>query len=151
MKVTGSHTVNKKDKQIQDLLEEKKRQLLVEVRRSMAANMDSDIRLTFEVLQDNADKSVDELLKHVAASITGSRSEMIDKIDEAIKRINAGTYGVCDECGCEIPVLRLKSVPFTLPCVDCQDEEDRQKKEKLNRVYRGIEPDKAGSFMYDEE
>ena len=149
--MTDSHTVKKKDKQIHDLLEEKKRQLLAEVRRSMAANMDADIRLTFEVLQDNADKSVDELIKHVNAFITGNRSEMIDKIDEAIKRINAGTYGICDECGCEIPALRLKSVPFTEYCVDCQDEEDRQKKEKSNRVYRGPEPDKAGSIMYDEE
>jgi DnaK suppressor protein len=49
------------------------------------------------------------------------RSRLRD-IDEALRRIEEGTYGICSECEEEIPVRRLNVVPFALLCVACQEK-----------------------------
>ena len=51
------------------------------------------------------------------------RSRLRD-IDEALRRIDDGTYGVCSECEEEIPVGRLNVLPFALLCVACQEERE---------------------------
>lgn len=43
----------------------------------------------------------------------------IEAIENALARIDAGTYGVCANCGQDIAVGRLKAVPFTHTCIDC--------------------------------
>ncbi len=43
-------------------------------------------------------------------------------IDAAIARLERGDYGICANCGEEIPLIRLKAVPFATYCVDCQHE-----------------------------
>ncbi len=45
-------------------------------------------------------------------------------IDAALDRARAGMYGVCEECGEEIPVGRLKAIPFAVCCVDCARERE---------------------------
>jgi DnaK suppressor protein len=45
----------------------------------------------------------------------------LQKIDEAIKRVDQGTYGICEECGRLIPQARLKIAPFTRHCVPCKN------------------------------
>lgn len=46
-------------------------------------------------------------------------------IDAALARWNAGTYGVCEDCGRPIPVGRLRVRPMTTRCVDCAQRADR--------------------------
>ncbi|MUJ20403.1 TraR/DksA family transcriptional regulator [Aliivibrio fischeri] len=46
-------------------------------------------------------------------------SAKASSIEFALQRIKNGTYGVCNTCGIDIPLLRLKVSPFALECVDC--------------------------------
>ena len=46
-------------------------------------------------------------------------------IREAMRRMDAGDYGVCADCGADIPVDRLRSQPLALCCVDCQRRRER--------------------------
>lgn len=48
-------------------------------------------------------------------------SRLLDLIEEATKRIDAGTFGVCLECGERVPRKRLELVPWTAYCVACQE------------------------------
>ncbi len=48
------------------------------------------------------------------------------EIDEAIERIEANTYGYCDECGVEIPFKRLQIVPETRFCIECERSIERE-------------------------
>jgi len=48
----------------------------------------------------------------------GTQQELLD-IDAALKRLKAGTYGTCIECGCEIPLARLQVKPEAATCVKC--------------------------------
>ena len=55
-----------------------------------------------------------------AANLTRNRARMI-AIEEALLRIDEGSYGRCEDCGEEISVGRLNAVPFALRCVECQE------------------------------
>ena len=55
-----------------------------------------------------------------------SCKKQLDQIDRALQMIKAGSYGICCCCHNEIGVARLRSVPFTSYCRDCQEELDSQ-------------------------
>lgn len=59
-------------------------------------------------------------------SINGARMPILEKclqkLDEAIAKIEEGTFGICTACGKQIPPERIESVPFTAQCVSCKKE-----------------------------
>lgn len=52
--------------------------------------------------------------------IMGIESTQIDQIEKALRQIQDGTYGVCEDCGGEIPLARLEALPFATQCVECK-------------------------------
>ena len=44
----------------------------------------------------------------------------IDQIDMALAKIDDGTYGVCEDCGGDIPLARLQALPFATQCIECK-------------------------------
>lgn len=54
--------------------------------------------------------------------------EKLRAIEDALERIEDGSFGICEECGCKIPVGRLKIMPFATVCVDCKSREEKQSK-----------------------
>lgn len=50
----------------------------------------------------------------------------LGQIDDAIEKIEDETYGICEECGCEIPKKRLNVLPFARCCIECQSDMERQ-------------------------
>jgi DnaK suppressor protein len=61
-------------------------------------------------------------------------------IDEALTRLNEGTYGICAECGVEISERRLEAVPFAKLCVECQAREELEKSKKKKSATRSSLP-----------
>ena len=59
----------------------------------------------------------DEVLQKIEESILVELSQ----VKNALRRLNAGEYGICEECGDEIAVGRLKAMPFATLCVDCAE------------------------------
>jgi DnaK suppressor protein len=53
---------------------------------------------------------------------------LLSKIDEAIARIDDGTYGVCEDCGEEIGLKRLEARPVTTLCIDCKTIQETREK-----------------------
>jgi DnaK suppressor protein len=72
------------------------------------------------------------------------------QIDDALARMSDGSYGVCDSCGLEIADERLRALPFTRLCRDCQQDQEREARSQRRfdegRTYR-----KLGSTDADEE
>ncbi|MBV5350084.1 TraR/DksA family transcriptional regulator, partial [bacterium] len=64
--------------------------------------------------------------------------EKVHSIDEALLRIAEGEYGICEECDEDIPLGRLKVLPFTRHCVKCKSD-----LEKFQAQTRRIEEDRA--------
>ena len=51
--------------------------------------------------------------------------EILQGIEDALERIEAGTYGTCDDCGQPIPERRLRAIPYTVVCIACEEERER--------------------------
>ena len=143
--------IDERNDQLRNLLISKKLELLAEVKKAMGDKLEEDVRMTFDLLKDNPDKSVDELLKHIDARIMGNKSEEIDDIDAALHKLDNGSYGVCEECGEDIPVKRLDAVPSASYCVSCQHDIDRQNKDETPRKERRCAPEKDDYFLSEKE
>jgi RNA polymerase-binding protein DksA len=71
--------------------------------------------------QHPADAATETFEKERDLSLRDSFRDTIGRIDEALGKIDRGTFGLCDRCGREIPARRLDAVPHAIYCVECQD------------------------------
>ena len=69
---------------------------------------------------DWIDQSSQESDLHVRLALKQTDSKLLRAIEEAIHRIEQGTYGICMECESEIAPARLEAVPWTRVCIDCK-------------------------------
>ena len=74
----------------------------------------------------------DEMDAARASAAVDAHANLIDRaesrlrlIDEALARVDNGTYGICADCGDEIGLQRLKVLPFAVRCVDCESRRSR--------------------------
>jgi RNA polymerase-binding transcription factor DksA len=75
-----------------------------------------------------ADAGSDAYEKDFALSLLSQEQDALYEIEEALKRIEAGTYGVCEMSGQPIPVNRLEAIPFARFTVDCQSRFEKENK-----------------------
>jgi RNA polymerase-binding transcription factor DksA len=60
----------------------------------------------------------------LGAGLLSISAHTVQSIEDALRRVKAGTYGRCDDCGGEIPVQRMRALPFAQTCVQCQERRD---------------------------
>ncbi len=75
---------------------------------------------------DPGDEGTTEDLRDFLHLMSDSKREQILEIDEALDRIQNGTYGICEECGGEIKIKRLEIQPYTRYCVSCKEEIEKR-------------------------
>jgi len=73
-----------------------------------------------------ADAGSDAYDRDFALSLLSKEQDALYEIEEALKRLDGGTYGVCEMCGKNIPQARLEALPFARFTVDCQSEYERE-------------------------
>ena len=94
--------------------------------------------------QHMADAGTDSFDRDFALSMVSSEQEALYEIDEAIRRIRNGSYGVCEITGKAISRDRLKAVPFTRYSVEGQTEVERGKKRTIQKAgIQGFDGDDA--------
>ena len=106
------------------ILQEEKRMLLDEAGRTVS-EMNSDITN----FPDPTDRATQESDRTFELRIRDRERRLINKIQEALARIDAGTFGICEVCEEDISEARLKARPVTTLCIDCKMEQE--KKERL--------------------
>ena len=65
-----------------------------------------------------ADTASETYERELDEGLEDDAREQLRQVDEALARLDAGTYGICSVCGKEIPVERLEAVPWTTLCID---------------------------------
>jgi RNA polymerase-binding protein DksA len=82
---------------------------------------------TQEIPSDNhpADVATITLDREIDYTLEENEERVMAAIDGALKRIDDGTYGICQTCGRPIAVERLEAVPYTTQCIDCKRREER--------------------------
>lgn len=118
---------------------ERLRKLLIQKREDIIREAKSEIRKfksgekkqLVETVMDDGDLSVVDLSEDISLKQLSTHRETLIKIDAALRKLEDGTYGVCEECGDEISEERLKIMPFAIYCRDCQE-----KKELMEKIER---------------
>ncbi len=82
---------------------------------------------------DSSDLASEESGRELSTILSTRERTKVEQIDDALRRISEGNYGLCDSCGFEIAEARLSAVPFTRRCCDCQQEQERDA--KIRRRY----------------
>ena len=72
-------------------------------------------------LADTATETYDRELDY---TLEESEERLLSEIDAALKRIDGGTYGICTNCGKQIPEDRLEARPWATLCIDCQRQRE---------------------------
>ncbi len=106
----------KLEKQRSDLLQEAEQTLLDKIGKEK------------ESFPDPTDQAVAELDSNFQLRLRGREQKLLKKIDEAIARIEDGTYGVCESCGEHISVRRLEARPVTTLCIECKTQQEEEEK-----------------------
>lgn len=109
----------------------KRDEIIREAGNEIKKNVKVEARQIVESALDDGDLSVIDLSQDIALKRLGAHRENLIKIDEALRKIQDGTYGICDECGEQISAGRLKVMPSAIFCRDCQE-----KKEELEKAGR---------------
>ncbi len=108
---------------------EKREAIVKEAKREIEKFIRGEDKAIVETALDDGDWSVVDLAEDVNLKRLSNHRETLVKIDEALRKLDDGTYGICEECGQEISEKRLKVLPFAIYCKDCQE-----KKEKIEEV-----------------
>ena len=116
--------------ELKSMLENRRRELMSEVHGKMR-DVRADGGKEREVLDQGESSEVD-IQEDIELALIQMKSETLNKIDEALGRLDEGTYGNCFECGEEIAHARLRALPFAVRCKDC--EEARENAEQRERV-----------------
>jgi DnaK suppressor protein len=77
---------------------------------------------------DPTDRASLETDRNFLLRIRDRERKLIEKIKEALERIDNGTFGVCEVCGREIGAERLKARPVTTRCIDCKKKQEAREK-----------------------
>jgi DnaK suppressor protein len=107
-----------------NVLQEEMRMLLEEAGKTV-----SEMTADNTNFPDPNDRATQESDRNFELRIRDRERRLINKIREALERIEEGTFGICEMCGDEISEARLKARPVTTLCIDCKIEQE--KKEKL--------------------
>lgn len=75
--------------------------------------------------QHMADTATETVDREIDYTLGEHDERLLTAIDEALARIDAGTYGRCESCGAQIAPERLEAMPWTTLCIDCKRKEER--------------------------
>ena len=124
--------------ELKQMLESRRREIMNEVQGKIRdARTEGNWTKLNEVL-DAGESSEADIQEDIEFALIQMKAETLNKIDEALRRLEEGSYGYCFECGEEISERRLRALPFAVRCKDCEEaREVRQQRERLMAQRRG--------------
>jgi DnaK suppressor protein len=108
-----------------DQLKEKQEEILAEVGKTLSEMTDQTTNIP-----DPNDRATVESGRNFELRIRDRERKLLSKIDDALNRIDEGTFGVCEDCGEDIGLKRLEARPVTTLCIDCKTIQETKEKSK---------------------
>ena len=125
--------------EMRGILLKMKEEALAEIKQKVLSGVDVP---EVEPSGDIYDQASNERDRELGLLLGDREREKLHNIDDALERIEDGEYGICEECEEEIPLGRLKVMPFARHCVRCKSELEKlqaqTKRFEEERVYREI-------------
>ena len=124
--------------ELKSILEDRRREIVNQVQERMRDVRSEGAGATVQGVLDAAESSEADIQDEIEFALIQMKAETLNKIDEALRRLDEGSYGYCFECGEEISERRLRALPFAVRCKDCEEaREVRQQRERLMAQRRG--------------
>lgn len=77
-----------------------------------------------------ADQATDNFDTEFSFGVASNEQQRLNEIDDALKRIEEGVFGTCEECKKVIPMKRLKAMPAARYCIKCQEVIEKREREQ---------------------
>ncbi|MEW6322973.1 MAG: TraR/DksA C4-type zinc finger protein [Acidobacteriota bacterium] len=129
--------------ELRAMLEERRREILQEVQGKIRGVRADGADKPHEVLDQGETSEVD-IQEDIEFALIQMKAETLNKINEAIARLEEGRYGFCFECGEEISEQRLRALPFAVRCKDCEEAREMAQQRERTMARRG-----SSSLFYD--
>jgi len=91
-------------------------------------NKEQDLTLSHEDLADEVDLASSELTQNVALRLRDRERHLLHKIEQALAKIEDGTFGTCELCEEPIEMKRLEARPVAELCIRCKEAQEREEK-----------------------
>lgn len=122
---TAAKALTKKELgKFRELLEEKRRAVLERARKTL----NDDMTLDPNDLPDEMDLAASEYIQSFEFRLRGREKNLLTKLDLAIKKIEDGTFGICEVCEEPIGKKRLEARPETSLCIRCKEDQERDER-----------------------
>jgi DnaK suppressor protein len=122
--------------ELKKMLENRRRELMSEVQGKIR-DARADHGKDRDVLDQGESSEVD-IQEDIEFALIQMKAETLNKMNEALQRLEEGTYGNCFECGEEIAEARLRALPFAVRCKDCEAaRETAEQRERMLAQRRG--------------
>ncbi len=95
------------------------------LRKALAGDLSLLQELNAQTSGDVVDAALDAAQDEISSQLAEVESRELARIEDALKRMQKGQYGECEECGCSIPMARLQALPYAATCIECQREAER--------------------------
>jgi DnaK suppressor protein len=105
-----------------EMLEERRGELLDKSQRTAGEGRNT----ISEGGEDYVDDAVTSYTREFLLSLSGFERRQLALVEDALSRIEDGSYGECQMCGESVPVARLKAIPWARYCVSCQEVVERE-------------------------
>jgi DnaK suppressor protein len=131
--------------ELKQMLSERRREIQAEVQGKMRGVREEGTwggKLN-EVL-DAVESAEADIQEDLEFALVQMKSETLNKINDALARLEQGDYGYCYDCGEEIAEKRLRALPFAVRCKDCEEHREVAEQRERQAARRG-----AGSLFLD--
>ncbi len=99
-----------------------------EVLRKAAKTLNDEAKVDTNELPDETDQASSEYLQSLALRLRDREKTYLNKVEAALKKIETGEFGICENCGEEISIKRLEARPVTTLCIRCKEDQEREER-----------------------
>jgi DnaK suppressor protein len=119
--------------------------------REIAAQLRTGRDISRDDCMDSCDLASEENEREMSTMLSERERLKVGQIDDALRRIASLKYGLCQICGLDVTEERLKAMPFTRLCCDCQQEREREARTRRHHEEHDYEGYKLGPVHAQEE
>jgi DnaK suppressor protein len=140
---TGVSAKTTRYNELKKMLDNRRRELMAEVQGRMR-DVRSEGNKERDALDQGESSEVD-IQEDIELALIQMKSETLNKIEAARRRLDEGTYGDCFECGDEIAEARLRALPFAVRCKDCEEARETAELRERMAQRRGS----SSAYLFD--
>ncbi len=131
--------------ELRRILEERRREIMSEVHEKIRDVRSEGANSPTTGVLDAAETSEADIQDDIEFALIQMKAETLTKIEEALRRLEEGTFGYCFECGEEISERRLRALPFAVRCKDCEEARESAEQRERMLARRGG----SSAFLFD--